>query len=80
MSYPDDKAIKEHKDHLWSALLQYYAGVQTFQNVEANFKSLMCDAALWVINNGVLQKPSIERVKRDIANLKMSVDADDTHV
>lgn len=70
MKYPRRKDIEEHKDVLWTSLVQYFLGLVPFQNVVQSLKALMGDAALWVNNN---HKPvDLEKVKDLIASLKVS--------
>jgi hypothetical protein len=65
--YPTQNAIKEHKDQLWSTLLQYYIGAVPFYNVENSIRKLMGDAALYVHNNH--KKLDMKKITEELYNL-----------
>jgi hypothetical protein len=60
MSYPEDKDIKEHKDILFSRLLQYFKGVVPLGSVDDALRALAGDAALWVHNS---EKLDLDKVR-----------------
>lgn len=70
MKYPRDSDIKEHKDRVWTSMVQYVSGYIPLQNVETIFKSLLGDAILWVNNNH--KKLDIEKMKELIVNIKIT--------
>lgn len=74
-TYPQASDIKEHKDRLWTTLLQYYKGLVPIESVEQKVRSLMGDAALWIKNNSppALKPLDLEKVKKEITSLSFTV-------
>lgn len=68
--YPTDKAIRDHKDRLWTAILQHFSGLVPLSNVEMTLRSLMGDGALWVHNNH--KTLDMEKVKKKLASLRLT--------
>jgi hypothetical protein len=65
--YPRNKDIKEHKDAVFTSMVQYFGGYVPLQNIEMTIRSLMGDAALWVHNNH--KELDLENIKKQIAGL-----------
>jgi len=71
MKYPRKSDIKEHKDRIWTAMLQYAGGYVPIENVSSVIRSLMGDAVLWVHNNH--KELDLEDWKDKIASMKLEV-------
>jgi len=81
VKYPRKSDVQEHKDRLWTALLQYCSGLVPLYNVTSTLRQLMGDAVLWVHNNsdvvntetGVHSKIDLDEMKRMIGSLRVEV-------
>ena len=70
-TYPREEDIKEHKDRLFTAMIQYFSGYTTLDLVSAAFSALFGDAALWVKNNMIDNKLDMDFIKRVISEVKV---------
>lgn len=69
MSYPTEQIAREHREQLWSSMLQYYHGVVPIENVENQLRGLMGDAALHIHND--FKELDLDKVRTEIGNIRI---------